>query len=231
MLFFAVALCLGSLTYAITCPNTGETPLTNSGINNYVVDWLELIDGVTVPFPFAIGKCTAHSLVTSRQTSYYHACSNGVMATQEFNDTQCITPIGQPKVWRIDNQTFEEVGYFECGGYNTYVELYVASNFSGTNVCSNLQHIFAGLNACVDQTDVLGQTFSLRNFPLFFFFSSSRHGQNEMSLLLPVFGCIDKHLQKKKIIIIMVIEFIVIHSKQYLNGLCQWHILVEEAVR
>lgn len=160
MLFFVVILFLGNFCRADTCPNAGLTPLANDGMNNYVIDWLELVDGVFIPFPFAINRCTSHSVVTTR--NYFHTCVNNVVSTQEYTDLKCTVPKGNPEISKTINYYAPgEVGYFECDGLNTYVELYVATNATGGNACSNLQHIFAGLNGCVDDTEVLGQRLSI----------------------------------------------------------------------
>jgi len=94
---------------------------------------------------------------------YTHVCNNGVIATQAFKDTNCTMPKGLPTMSSsADKYGAGEVGYFECDGENTYAELYVAANATtGDRACGNLQHLYIGLNGCVDEPEFLGQALSV----------------------------------------------------------------------
>jgi hypothetical protein len=163
MLFVLVTLCVGVLSHATNmCPTAGKKPLINMGVNNYVIDWLEIISGYFIPFPFAIGQCTSHSLVSS--TKYYtHFCANGMIATQAFRDFNCTNPKGLPVLSQtVSKYDAGEVGFFECGGEDTYAELWAASNLTtADSACATLQHLYVGLKGCVDETEVLGKTMSV----------------------------------------------------------------------
>jgi len=159
-----------SLWYAVgksntICSEVGEIPPYNNGMNNYVVGQLEIFSQVFLTFPFAIGQCTSHSIVTSDVGPYFtHTCtSSSELTTEQFTDSKCSTnAVSTTKT--ESNSNVGEVGYFQCSGDDTYAELSLATGIgqnSGDTACSNLQTIYAGLNGCMDNIQGLGEMLSV----------------------------------------------------------------------
>jgi len=157
---------LAYLSYAHNseqCTNSNSAPATNSGTNNYVIDLLSGFMGVTIPFPYAIGQCTSHSLESTNTLYYIHTCTaDGKVSTKEYQDSSCTTSTGNSMVSNtIDMYQAGHLGYFQCSGQNTYSLMYlVAASGASKSVCSTLQPIYAGLGPCVDAFGHFGLLFS-----------------------------------------------------------------------
>jgi len=136
-----------------SCPLLGTTPATQSGTNNYVIDYFF---GVLV-YPYAMGQCTSTSFV-SGSYSMYTCHQNGTkwyVMREDYTTSSCTASKGKlGAVWHQGESTFGNIGYFECGGVDSYAEIKVA-----LSACSGLETTFGGLGGCALNSPKLIQYF------------------------------------------------------------------------
>jgi len=135
------------------CPLVGQMPQTQSGSNNYVLDTLS-----GSPFAFAIGYCTATSLLSNTKWYKYDCIESATGKTKvtktEYNDVNCtgngtlLTNWPQISNTSNHNSTGTQHTFFECDGYNTYAEIVISTNQS----CSGGVTVYAALGTCVNST-------------------------------------------------------------------------------
>jgi len=147
LLTVAIGLWFGYVN-ANVCPNAGQTPLTNLGVNNYVIDWLYFSVEDAIAFPYAIGQCTSHSLGTS-DFYYIHTCVKGQAQTQRYTDSGCNSATGDAYTGTSNNP--DGVGYYECGGSDTYAQ--IGMGVTDGSSCPSLTTIYAGLSGCTDSIE------------------------------------------------------------------------------
>ncbi|ETO15602.1 hypothetical protein RFI_21762 [Reticulomyxa filosa] len=163
MLALALSLWFSSNTVfaasGTVCSNAGKDPITNDGVNNYLIAKLEGA-GQAIPFAYAMNKCTTHNVLEGGPY-YRHWCQTDTEAmTQAFSDANCTKSISDPIP--VAKGSVGGVGYFECGGEDTYVKLLVGSDQKNSGVCPKLETIYAGLGACVNTFESMQLTYSLR---------------------------------------------------------------------
>lgn len=157
MLAVAIGLLLGLVVKGddSLCPNKGTDPKTNGGVNNYIIDSLDLSGGVSIPFPYAMSQCTAHSVVSGKMY-YIHSCdSSGNAYTEEFRDSGCQTSNGKKAV-SLGNT--DQIGYYQCGGSDTYAQLSLGDP-TASSCPTSLETVYAGLGACTNAVSETGVDF------------------------------------------------------------------------
>jgi len=138
------------LTQLVTsqCPLSGQIPDVQAGFN-YVVDYLTIdSEGDTLIFSYPLDVCTATSIVNPNYFQYTCSDSNGVtqLTKTQYTDSNCLTSIKVADVWIQGANAEGDIGYFECGGQDGYLELVVSD--SGDCTTGNTQTVLVGLGSC-----------------------------------------------------------------------------------
>jgi len=121
-----------------------ELPEVQTGINNFVIDRLGLIE-----FPYAIGECTANDVLdTGRWYTYQcdmdSASGMSTVIKTEFFDDACFTDGIVIEIFNETNMTEGTRGFFECSGSNTHAKLRMGLD----SECDSTTVIYAALGAC-----------------------------------------------------------------------------------
>jgi len=127
---------------ASSCPLLGKTPATQTGENNFVLDWFF---GVLV-YPFAIGQCTSTSFESGSYSMYtcHQNGTNWYVSRNDYTSSSCSgTPLQSSTKFVEGEVGYGDVGYFKCDGVNSYAEVKIA-----ISACAGLQTTFAALGAC-----------------------------------------------------------------------------------
>jgi len=147
-IWFSYSMVQGQLTNDGNCTLDGtDLPEIQSGMNNYVIDML----GGTVQFAYAIGQCTATSLIDIGKW-YKYECGDmdtsgmSTVTKTEFLNDQCTGNGTIMQTFNETNMTEGNQGAFECSGYNTYAK----TTWSLDADCGHGVTIYAALGACTN---------------------------------------------------------------------------------
>jgi hypothetical protein len=125
----------------------GEVPEIQSGINNFVIDMLD-----NFPFPFALKQCTSTSLLPTSKWHRYECnidVNNPGMSTvvkTEYNDAACSNLGLIVEQFFGSNTTEGEIGYFDCSGSDTYIEI----ELSLDPQCQDPVTVYGALGSCAN---------------------------------------------------------------------------------
>jgi len=129
------------------CSLLGQRPDMQAGMNNYVIDWMGRL-----PFPYALNQCTITNASSTYAWAKYTCTENmknktWTVTKTEYNTPLCSSVGVKKQVWEEDKVHVGMIGYFECGGNNTYAKLALSS----TDQCVVSSYLYAGLGGCVSK--------------------------------------------------------------------------------
>jgi len=131
------------------CTLTGETVTTQTGYNYVVDDFFINRNGTSLPLPYAVDMCNPTSMLPNSSYVMY-TCGNTSEVTTltktQYSDSSCTQSVKVVDSWIQGESAEGEVGHFQCGQQDGYVELLL----SNTSDCSsgNSQTLYFGLGGC-----------------------------------------------------------------------------------
>jgi len=137
------------LAKAMQCTSQGGSFTTQTGYN-YIVDNFFLDENhTTLPLPYAVDMCNPTSMLPSSSFVKYTCGNTSGVATltkTQYSNSGCTRSGKVVDSWLQGESAEGEVGYFQCGQQDGYVELLL----SNTSDCSseNSQTVYFGLGGC-----------------------------------------------------------------------------------